>query len=151
VQISARVDYALRAVVQIATEPGSVMTKRELSESQNIPARFLENILVQLVRAKILTASRGPQGGYSLTEPAVTTSVADIIRAIDGPLAAVRGAPPEQIDYPQSSRHVQETWVALRASMRSVLEETNIACLVSGELPLISRELLAQPGAWERR
>jgi Rrf2 family protein len=151
VQVSARVDYALRAVVQIASRPTSVTTKRELSETQNIPARFLENILLQLVRSSILAATRGPQGGYALGRAAAEISVADVVRAIDGPLAGVRGAPPEQLEYPQSTRHVQEIWVALRASMRSVLEDTTVEALVSGALPLAARELLNQPGAWERR
>lgn len=149
--MNARVDYAVRAVVQIASRPEAVTTKRELSETQGIPARFLENILVQLVRSAVLVASRGARGGYSLGRPPIEISVADVVRAIDGPLAGVRGAPPEQIEYPASSRHVQEIWVALRSSMRSVLEDTTIEALVSGELPPVVIELLGQPGAWERR
>lgn len=151
VQVSARVDYALRAVVQIAARANAVTTKRELADSQDIPARFLENILVQLVKSAILVASRGARGGYTLSRAPVEISVADVVRAIDGPLAGVRGAPPEQIEYPASSRHIQEIWVALRASMRSVLEDTTIDALVSGELPAVAVELLRQPGAWERR
>ena len=152
-QVNARVDYALRAVVQVASTAGqgSLTTKRELSTAQLIPARFLENILLQLVRSGILIATRGSQGGYSLGRAAADISVADVVRAIDGPLAGVRGAPPEQIDYPENSRHVQSIWIALRASMRSVLEETSVEALVTGDLPPVAEELLARPGAWERR
>jgi Rrf2 family protein len=150
-QVSARADYALRAVVEIATNPGGVTTKRDLSDKQEIPARFLENILVQLARSGILTVARGSRGGYALGRAPSEISVADVIRVVDGPLAAVRGAPPEQIGYPASSRHIQEIWVALRASMRGVLEDTTIESLVSGSLPLTARELLERPGAWERR
>ncbi|WP_345762001.1 RrF2 family transcriptional regulator [Diaminobutyricibacter sp. McL0608] len=152
-QVNARVDYALRAVVQIASAgtDGGVTTKRELSTSQHIPARFLENILLQLVRSGILIATRGSQGGYSLGRPAAEISVADVVRAIDGPLAGVRGAPPEQIDYPETSRSVQAIWIALRASMRTVLEGTSVEALVTGDLPDVAEELLGRPGAWERR
>jgi Rrf2 family protein len=151
VQVSARVDYAMRAVVQIAQRPDSVTTKRELSELQDIPGRFLENILLQLVRSNVLAVTRGSQGGYSLAHAATSITVADVVRAIDGPLAGVRGAPPEQLDYPESSKQVQAIWVALRASMRSVLEDTTIDALVTGVLPPVANELLRQPGAWTRR
>lgn len=150
-QVNAKVDYAVRAVVEIASSPGRLVRKQELSDAQDIPPRFLENILVQLVRTGLLTATRGAHGGYSLARPASVTTVADIIRAIDGPLAGVRGAPPEQLEYPLSSSHVQEVWVALRASMRAVLEETTVEALVNGRLPPVTRRLLDQPGAWERR
>jgi Rrf2 family protein len=151
VQVSARVDYAMRAVVQIAHRQNSVATKRELSELQDIPPRFLEKILLQLVRSNVLAVTRGSRGGYSLARDARTITVADVVRAIDGPLAGVRGAPPEQLDYPESSKQVQSIWVALRASMRSVLEDTTIDALVTGELPPAATELLRQPGAWTRR
>jgi Rrf2 family protein len=151
VQVNARVDYAVRAVVYIAATNGKTVKKRELADSQDIPARFLENILVQLVRTGILKVARGPLGGYTLGQPANTLSVADVVRAIDGPLAAVRGEPPEQIEYPESTRQIQAVWVALRASMRSVLEQTSIETLASGDLSSVARELLNEPGAWERR
>lgn len=150
-QVSARVDYALRAVVQISLRPDAVTTKRELSDSQEIPARFLENILVQLVRSAILVAERGARGGYRLGRPAAEISVADVVRAIDGPLAGVRGSPPEQISYPESTRAVQSVWVALRASMRTVLEVTTIEAIAAGQLPAAATNLLEHPGAWERR
>lgn len=150
-QVTAKVDYAVRAMVEIASSPDRLLRKRELAEAQDIPPRFLENILVQLVRAGLLAAARGAHGGYTLARPASELTVADVVRAIDGPLAAVRGAPPEQWDYPPSSAHVQEVWVALRASLRSVLEETTIDALVTGDLPEGLRALLDTPGAWERR
>ena len=150
-QVNARVDYALRAVVHIATAGGETVTKRELADSQDIPARFLENILVQLVRTGILKVTRGSFGGYSLGQPAGAISVADVVRAIDGPLAGVRGQPPEQVEYPDSTRQIQAVWVALRASMRSVLEQTSIETLASGDLSTVAIDLLGSPGAWERR
>ncbi|WP_255461148.1 Rrf2 family transcriptional regulator [Glaciihabitans sp. INWT7] len=151
VQVSARVDYAMRAVVQIARRPDSVTTKRELSELQDIPPRFLENILLQLVRSNLLAVTRGSLGGYSLAREPASITVADVVRAIDGPLAGVRGAPPEQLEYPESSKQVQAIWVALRSSMRSVLEDTTVDALVTGDLPAAVAELLRQPGAWTRR
>ncbi|MEY2848670.1 MAG: hypothetical protein RI885_1335 [Actinomycetota bacterium] len=150
-QVNAKVDYAVRAVVEIARRPETLVSKRELAEAQDIPSRFLENILIQLTRAGLLVVTRGAQGGYTLARAASETTVADVVRAIDGPLAGVRGAPPEDWRYPSGSTHIQEVWVALRASMRSVLEETTIDALISGDLPAVTRELLDRPGAWERR
>lgn len=150
-QVNARVDYAMRATVHIAAARGQMVTKRQLADSQDIPARFLENILVQLVRTGILKVSRGSLGGYTLAQPASEISVADVVRAIDGPLAGVRGLPPEQIEYPENTRQVQAVWVALRASMRSVLEQTTIETLSTGQLSPIALDLLDVPGAWERR
>lgn len=149
-QVTARVDYALRAVVGIARHDG-VMRKTDLATAEAIPARFLEQILAVLVRSGILIGSRGASGGYQLARPGSEISVADVVRAIDGPLAGVRGTSPEQLDYPPQSSAVRDLWVALRASMRVVLEETTIDNLVSDELPDAVRSLLDQPGAWKRR
>ncbi|MFT4122497.1 MAG: Rrf2 family transcriptional regulator [Microbacteriaceae bacterium] len=150
-QVNARVDYAIRAVVEVAASGGELVRKRRLSEAQEIPERFLENILAQLVRTRILAASRGPQGGYTLERDAVDITIADIVRAVDGPLAAVRGIPPERLEYPQSSAVLRDVWVAVRSALRTVLERVTIDDLVRGELPEDVRELVSQPGAWERR
>lgn len=150
-QVNARVDYAVRAVVEIAGAHGAVMRKKELSETQAIPERFLENILAQLVRTGVLAGTRGPQGGYTLGRPADRITVADIVRAVDGPLAAVRGIPPEQLEYPESTRPIQTVWIAVRASLRAVLERVTIADLEGAALPSDITALLDQPGAWERR
>ncbi len=149
-QVTARVDYALRAVIGIGRH-GGVMRKSELAAGEQIPSRFLEQILAELVRSGILIGSRGPSGGYQLARPASEITVADVVRAIDGPLAGVRGTPPEELDYPQPSAALRGLWVALRASMRAVLEETTIANLVDDDLPADVRDLLDQPGAWKRR
>ena len=149
-QVTARVDYGVRAVVEIAlhTEPTRA---RDISERQGIPARFLEGILLDLARADILHARRGPRGGYTLGRPADRISIADVVRAIDGPLAAVRGLAPEDTSYPASSVEIRTLWVALRASMRVVLEQTSIAMLVAGRFDPTTAQLLESPGAWERR
>jgi Rrf2 family protein len=150
VQVNARVDYAVRAVVEVAIADG-IVRKKELSDRQDIPERFLENILAQLVRTGILVGTRGPQGGYALGRDAASVSVADIVRAIDGPLAAVRGVPPERLEYADAARPLKDVWIALRASIRAVLEETTIQDIVNGSLPSEVTSLLDQPGAWERR
>ena len=149
-QINARVDYALRAVIGVACAEDAVR-KREIAIEQDIPERFLEQILAQLVRSGILVGTRGPQGGYALVRPAAQISVADIVRAIDGPLAAVRGLPPEDVEYVDNARALRDLWVALRASIRSILEETTIDDLVRGRLPDDVQELLMPPDVWHRR
>lgn len=149
-QVNARVDYALQAVIEIARSD-AIVPKKVLSERNDIPARFLEQILAQLVRSGILIGSRGPQGGYELAREAANVSVADVVRAIDGPLAAVRGLPPESLVYSDGMSALRDLWVALRASMRHVLENTTIADLAAGELPDEVRDVLAEPGAWRRR
>jgi len=149
-QVNARLDYALRAVIEVARSE-TVVRKKELSERQDIPERFLEQILAQLVRSGILLGTRGPQGGYGMARPPERVAVADVVRAIDGPLAAVRGLPPEDAEYPESAAVLRDLWVALRASIRSVLEETTIADLAQGRLPEDLHDLLDAPDAWRRR
>lgn len=149
-QINASVDYAVRAVVEIASS-SDVVRKKDLVSAQDMPTRFLENILAQLVRSGILTATRGPQGGYSMARPATEVTVADIVRAVDGPLAAVRGLAPEGVTYPPNVRAVQDVWIAVRASLRTVLEGTTVDDLVAGSLPEPVTGLLKHPGARRRR
>lgn len=149
-QVTARVDYAVRAMVQIAASGGSV-SRHDVATAQEIPAKFLEAILLQLRQAGLLVAQRGTTGGYALARPADAITVADVVRVVDGPLAAVRGLPPEDTDYPQPAERLRDLWVALRAGMRRVLESTTIADLATGSLPDEVAALLSSDGAWVRR
>ncbi|MBJ2121181.1 Rrf2 family transcriptional regulator [Arthrobacter sp. MSA 4-2] len=150
-QVTARADYALRAVIELACSEQEVLTRDALASQQHIPAKFLESILGELSRSGLLTSRRGSGGGYSLTRPASEITLADVLRSVDGPLAGVRGESPEQVTYPESTRMLRDVWVATRASMRLVLETTSVADVAQGELPVPVQELLTLPGAWERR
>ena len=154
-EISAKVDYGTRALLELtaARERGEgVLIKGEaLAAAQNIPAKFLEGILGQLRAATLVVSQRGADGGYRLARDASMITVADVVRALDGPLAAVRGLPPEDSDYPGAAEHLREVWVATRAAVRSVLETTTLADIHQGRLPTAATTLLEQPGAWERR
>src|SRR4029077_752046 len=116
--------------------------------SQSIPLRFLENILLQLRHAGIIESRRGADGGYKLARPAAEITLADVIRAIDGPLAGVSGQRPETLDFKGTSEPLREVWVAVRASLRSVLENVTLADVAAGELPDNVRELTSEPDAW---
>lgn len=151
-QVSARVDYGTRALIELASRgPEALVTSEELAGLQAIPVKFLEGILTQLRRAGLVVSKRGAEGGYRLGRPAETIAVADVFRALDGPIAAVRGMAPEDLAYPGAAEHLRDVWVATRAALRTVLEQVTLADVVSGELPERARDLLAEPGAWERR
>jgi Rrf2 family protein len=153
-RLSARVDYALRAVTELAaatTGPDAVdrpVTAERLAQAQEIPPKFLESILLQLRRGGVVTAQRGPEGGYRLARPADEISLAEIIRVIDGPLANVRGQRPENVGYRGAAEALQDVWIALRASERQILELVTIADVAGGELPDRVRDLAADPRAW---
>nr|MDT0662963.1 Rrf2 family transcriptional regulator [Micromonospora sp. DSM 115978] len=158
-RLSARVDYALRAVAELAAlaiadpdgAPGrrpTPVTAEQIARAQAIPPKFLESILLQLRRGGIVHAQRGPDGGYWLARPADGVSLAEIIRVIDGPLANVRGQRPEELGYQGSARALQEVWVALRASEREILDLVTIADVATGKLPQRVRDLIADPSAW---
>ena len=150
--ISAKADYALRALVTLAATPGGGPVKAEaLAAGQNMPASFLENILVELRRAGLVASVRGNEGGYRLARPASEITAADVMRATDGPLAEVRGLRPEATTYAGAAVHLQELWVALRASLRSVLEHVTLADLAAGTLPRSVRKLLSESEAWTPR
>jgi Rrf2 family protein len=151
VRLSARVDYALRAVVELASNgagAGRPVTSDQLAQAQGIPPKFLESILLQLRRGGVVNAQRGPEGGYWLARPAAKISLAEVIRVIDGPLANVRGQRPEALGYQGAARSLQEVWIALRASEREILELVTVADVASGQLPDRVRELTANPTAW---
>jgi len=148
-RVSAKTDYALRAAVELAAAPAGTPVKGErLATSQSIPLRFLENILLQLRHAGIIESRRGADGGYKLARPADEITLADVIRAIDGPLAGVSGQRPETLDFKGRSEPLREVWVAVRASLRSVLEQVTLADVASGELPENVRALTEAPDAW---
>lgn len=130
-RVSAKVDYALRALLELASaEPGRPVTAERLATAQAIPPKFLENILLELRRAEIVASQRGVEGGYRLARPASEISVADVVRSLEGPIASVRGVRPEEVEYTGPAQSLQPLWVELRASMREVLEGTTLADLV---------------------
>ena len=148
-RVSAKTDYALRAAVELAAAPEGTPVKGErLATTQSIPLRFLENILLQLRHAGIVESRRGAEGGYRLARPAAEISLADVIRAIDGPLAGVSGRRPETLDFKGTTEPLREVWVAVRASLRSVLENVTLADVAANELPDNVRELVSEPDAW---
>ena len=149
-RVSAKTDYALRAAVELAAaeEEGRLVKGERLAGSQSIPLRFLENILLQLRNAGLVESRRGADGGYKLARPAAEITLADVIRAIDGPLAGVSGARPETLDFQGRSEPLREVWVAVRASLRGVLENVTLADVAAGELPQNVRELTEAPDAW---
>jgi len=148
VYISAKVDYAVRALCTLADADGGPVTAESLAQSQSLPAKFLESILNDMRRAGLLLSQRGADGGYRLSRPASDISVADVIRPLDGPLAEVRGLRPEATSYEGAAEHLQDVWVAVRASLRSVLEQVTIADIVSGQLPKSVQKLTTDPDAW---
>jgi Rrf2 family protein len=151
VRITAKVDYAVRAAAELAAAPPGPVKGDVLAERQRIPAKFLENILADLRRAGLVASQRGAEGGYWLAVTPAEVSVADIIRAVEGPLADVHGTSPEAVEYPGPAAALQRVWVATRAALRSVLEEVSLADIVSGTLPHGAERFLGEPDAWSRR
>ena len=147
---TAKADYAVRAAVELAAA-GEMITAEQIADTQRIPLNFLENILRDLRRAGLVESRRGQAGGYSLAKAADAITLADVIRAVEGPLANVRGMSPETLDYPGSAEKLRDVWVALRAGVRSVLEGVTIADVARGELPERVEELTRDEDAWVRR
>ena len=148
-RVSAKADYALRAAAELAAAEGAGPLKGDsIAKAQGIPLKFLENILLELRHAGLVHSQRGAEGGYWLARPAAEISVAEIIRAVEGPLANVRGTRPESVEYPGPAAQLRDVWIALRASLRSVLESVSLADLAGGELPESVRALAADPDAW---
>jgi Rrf2 family protein len=151
VKVSAKSDYALRALLEL-TQAGEGPIKGErLAQTQGIPLKFLENILTDLRHAGIVRSQRGAEGGYWLARDADTISVGEVIRAVDGPLASVRGEAPEDLDYDGAAEHLQTVWIAVRASLRTVLDELTLSDVVAGRLPTRLKRLIDAPDAWSRR
>ncbi len=150
-QVTARIDYALRALLELSIRPDELMTRDELADAQDIPPRYLESILLQLRQAGLVLGLRGATGGYRLARPPEEITVADVSRAVDGPLALIQGQRPEAVHHGGASRHLGELWVGLRAAIRSVMESVTLADLLTGELPGPVRDLVADPDAWQPR
>jgi Rrf2 family protein len=147
VQISAKADYAVRALTELAAQGGGPVKGERLASAQQIPPKFLEAILAQLRQAGLLQSRRGADGGYWLARAPAEICLADIIRAVDGPLASVRGQRPETVTYEGAARRLTEVWIALRASLRTVLEVVTLQDLLTGQLPPDVRALAADPTA----
>jgi Rrf2 family protein len=150
--VTAKADYAVRAVVELASSSQDSPRKvDEVAQAQRIPVSFLENILTQLRSAGIVRSQRGPEGGYWLAKPAEEVNLAQIIRAVEGPLVGVRGQRPEEIEYVGSAESLQQVWVALRANLRKVLEHVTVAEVAAGKLPKDVLALTRQEEAWQTR
>jgi Rrf2 family protein len=150
--ISAKAEYAMRALLTLAADPEErSYTADRLASAQALPVKFLENILVDLRRGGLVQSRRGAEGGYRLARPADEITAADVLRLIDGPLAEVRGARPDESSYEGPAEHLQEVWVAARAALRSVLEHVTLADIASGRLPPAIAKMAADPDAWTVR
>jgi Rrf2 family protein len=151
VRLSAKADYAIRAAVELAAGGEEQLKADRIAAAQDIPLRFLEHILLDLKHAQLVESRRGAEGGYRLARPADEVTLADVLRAVEGPLANVRGARPETLEFRGSAEALREVFVALRASIRTVLERVTLADVASGELPDVVHELTREPDAWSPR
>lgn len=150
-EISAKTDYAVRAMLGLAARYPDLVKVDVLVADQSLPRKFLEAILGDLRRANLVRSQRGAEGGYALARPATDISLGQIIRAVDGPLAEVRGLRPHEMTYSGLAEHMPQVWVAVRASLRRVLDETTVAQVLSGKLPPHVRKLTEMPDAWQSR
>jgi Rrf2 family protein len=151
VQVNAKVDYALRALSELANAHPDPMKAEAIARAQSIPPKFLENILLELRHAGIVLSQRGAEGGYRLGRPAEEISLAEVIRVVDGPLANVRGLRPENLEYIGPAESLIKVWIALRANMRAVLENISLEELRTGNLPEDVIALTELPDSWSRR
>ncbi len=148
-RISAKADYAVRATAELAAAKlGTTMKAEQLAHSQEIPLKFLLNILIELKHAGLVHSHRGADGGFALARSADLITIADVIRAVEGPLATVQDIRPENLRYTGAAAELQSVWVAVRSSLRTVLEEVTLADLVGGSLPQSVSRLAGRPEAW---
>ena len=148
-RITAKADYAVRAAAELAAAEGTGPLKGErIATAQEIPLKFLENILSELRTAGIVASRRGAEGGYWLSLPPDEISLAEVIRAVEGPIANVRGQRPELVEYGGPAAPLQQVWVAVRANLRAVLEVVTLADLAAGQLPDEVAAIAADPDAW---
>jgi Rrf2 family protein len=147
--VSARSDYALRAMVELAAADPQPITRESLASSQHIPINFLANILQQLRAAGLIVTLRGSEGGYRLAVTPDRITLANVIRAVDGPLANVRGERPEAVVYTGAAEPLRQVWIAVRASLRNVLEQVTLKDVACGRLPEAVQTLVADPDAWQ--
>jgi Rrf2 family protein len=152
VRISAKADYAVRAAVELAAASDERPVKAErIATAQGIPLNFLENILSELRHASLVRSHRGAEGGFRLAKPAAEITVADIIRAVEGPLASVRGGPPEDAAYDGPAAALPRVWIAVRANLRAVVEHVTLADIAGGRIPAKIDRLADDPEAWVTR
>jgi Rrf2 family protein len=151
-RISAKVDYAVRAAVELAAAPSDKPVKAEaIASAQRIPLNFLENILGELRHAGVVRSHRGAEGGFRLARPPEQVTVADIMRVVEGPLASVRGGPPEDASYAGAAETLPRVWIAVRANLRKVVEHVTVADVAAGKLPASIDKLAEDPEAWVTR
>lgn len=148
-RISAKEDYAIRAALELALNEGTTVKREAIADAQDIPITFLENILLELKRREIVETLRGPDGGVRLARPADEITVADVIRAVTGPLASIRGVRPQAVNYDESAEPLREVWIALRASIRSILEQVTLADLAGGKLPAVVTRITRKDDVWD--
>jgi Rrf2 family protein len=151
VRVSAKADYAVRAAVELAGAGEESLTAEVIAGRQDIPMSFLQKILHELRVAGLVTSQRGPEGGHRLARPAEKITVADLLRAVEGPLATVRGVAPESLHYRDAAEPLQEVWIALRSNMRAVLEGVTLADLARARLPRHIAALAHEPESWITR
>ena len=148
VRITARVDYAVRAALELAAATPGALTCERIATAQNIPNRFLQAILGDLQHARLITSQRGREGGYRLALPPSEISIARVMRVEQGFLADVHGERPEEVQYPGAAEPLSRVWVAAREAYRRVLEEVTLADVATGELPKSVTDLLELESAW---
>lgn len=148
-KVTAKADYAVRAVLELGAAGGQLVKADVIAAAQDIPRHFLDNILTDLRRAGIVATQRGADGGSRLARPAKEIALADVMRAIEGPLAAVRDIRPESLDYDGPAERLPEVWIAVRAALRGVLEHVTVADVAAGRLPRSVERLVADPEAWK--
>jgi Rrf2 family protein len=141
----------VRAAIELAAAGGDPIKGEQIADAQEIPLKFLENILGELKHTGIVASRRGAQGGYWLAKPAEDVSLADIVSAVEGPLASVRGQGPETLKYKGEAIPLQNVWIALRANIRAIMDDTSLADVVGGDLPADVRELSEPAEAWSTR
>ena len=147
-RVSAKVDYALRACAELAAGGDGPLKGDRIAQAQQIPLKFLENILLDLKHAGLVQSQRGAEGGYWLSLSPEEISLAEVIRAVEGPIANVRGLRPEQVEYAGTAAPLRDVWIAVRANLRAVLEVVTLADLAAGRLPDEVAAIAADPDAW---
>lgn len=147
--VTAKVDYAVRALVELASRGGGPVRAEDLAAAQEIPLGFLRTILTDLRRSELIASQTGSSGGFRLSRPAAEITIGDVIRALEGPLAEVRGQRPNELEYSGPAEPLQRVWIAVRANLRAVLDHTTIDQVARDRLPRLVNKLVADPAAWE--
>ena len=139
----------MRAALELAIAGGGPLKREQIAQAQQIPIAFLQNILMEMRHAELVEAQRGRDGGIRLARPAAEITIADVVRAVSGPLATVRGTRPPAVEYNAAAEPLRDVWVALRANIRAVLERVTLADLASARLPAAVKKIAGDPENWE--